>query len=233
MESILTEDDKSNKIDVLKHLYSHIHSEMQEYRATEMKAMIAIGGMIFVITGWAATKTQDLGQEGLLVLSGGVVLLFFLLMGITNKLNKYFIESAQVINKIEHIFRAYDSGFFIGDGELWESKMLLPESWKDFGKASWKEPIFVFAKYFSIFLSLFSLIAIYFSYSSLIGGLESQAMGKIEISSENSIYTISSQIPIDSGLEATILRVEEATGKTWYAKKSSVDGLTWVLINEP
>ncbi len=170
MKPMLMDDDKSNKIDVLKHLYSHIHSEMQEHRATEMKVLIAIGGMILVVTGWAATKKQDLGEEGLVVLFVGVVFLFFLLMGITRQLNKYFIESAQVINKIEHIFRAYDREFFVGHSESWENKMLLPESWKDFGKASWKEPIFVFAYYFSISLSLFSLIAIYSSYSSLAAG---------------------------------------------------------------
>lgn len=68
----------------------------------------------------------------------------------------------------------------------------------------------------------------------LTGGLGSQAIEKVEISSEKPNYTISSsQASIDSNLAATILRVEEQTGKTWYAKKNSDEGLIWVLINEP
>ena len=167
MQPLIAENNDEVKIDILKHLYCHIHKEMQEYRATEMKVLITIGGMILVIIGWSATKKQDLGYEGLLVLSGGVIFLSILLMMISKQLEKYFFEAAEVINKIEHIFRAFDSEFYVGHNAPWDNKMLFPEAWKNFGKEHWNEPIFKFAKLFTVLLSIFAIFAILISCISL------------------------------------------------------------------
>ena len=167
MQPLIAENDREAKIDVLKHLYCHIHKEMQEHRATEMKVLITIGGMILAVIGWAATKKHDLGYEGLLVLAGGVIFLAVLLIHISKQLEKYFFEAAEVINKIEYIFRAYDSEFYVGHNDPWDNKMLLPEVWKNFGKEHWKEPIFKFAKLFTVLLSIFALLSILFSCLSL------------------------------------------------------------------
>jgi hypothetical protein len=51
LQPLISDNDHEIKMDVLKHLYSHIHKKLQEYRATEMKVLITIGGMILVVTG--------------------------------------------------------------------------------------------------------------------------------------------------------------------------------------
>lgn len=159
---LIENDDCETKIDVLKHLHSNVFSEMQEFRATLLKLVIAIGGMILAIVGWGATKSHELGTDGLIIFALGIVALVVLMWGITTRLEGYFKETAEVINKIEHLFRCYEDNAYLTQGEFHSdcsNKKLFPANWEHFGNPTWSEPIFHFSKRFILVLGIFGVLS--------------------------------------------------------------------------
>lgn len=140
---------------MLPKVYNSLASEMQEFRTSMAKIMLAFLGMTFLFVGWAVVRQEVLPIKHKLILSLGIMVVVLLGLVITRLMRRYFTDIASAIVKIQDTAGMFTRGHFV------EEQSILPEHWQSFGTSQWKEPIFTVA-YMTISLSsVFAVTAIW------------------------------------------------------------------------
>jgi hypothetical protein len=129
-------DSEEVKRDALGRIYSTVVNEMTEFRTTIAKILFGSAGAALLVVGWAVTTAPVLSLEKRIIFTIAILLFVVYSSYVTRKMERYFLDIAQVINRIDRIHLAFDVGAYHPE------EALLPDHWRQFGHPSWKEPIF-------------------------------------------------------------------------------------------
>ena len=146
-----------NRFNILNAIRNTMLSEMQEFRAAMWKVSLATNIVILAFVGWMFTKNLPLTLVHRIVLTLGITTILSTTMFIITSLKKHFADHAIVVNKINKLFGAYETGVFFPDDALFLNKF----SWARFGEPGVNEPIFRAAYISANLVYIFSLCAIW------------------------------------------------------------------------
>jgi hypothetical protein len=137
-------------------LYVQMVTYIQELRARVERIVVGGSGLIILLDGWLVTTSHSVTVPGKVVVSVGIALFTCVLALVIRTRHRQFRGYAQIIRKINEVQLVYTPGVFLQD------QILYPEGWKNFGSATWKEPIFAIAYPIQLVVGLFGIVAIWF-----------------------------------------------------------------------
>jgi hypothetical protein len=139
---------------ILKEIYTHVHSEMMDFRSAGLRATTIYATFVAGVLGWMLAERRATGSFVSLSLIGFAVTLYMWFYFI--RVEMFFSDAAEVINKIEKLWGAFKENHFAPQGnqgnleELWglheRKTILFPKRWQYFGTPTWGEPIFLYTK---------------------------------------------------------------------------------------
>jgi len=140
----------------LAEIYNISFQEMQEIRRNNFRLFFGLMGLITIMSGWIITQKEPLCIDKQITMSIGILILSVIFHVLSKKLEKYFRQTASIINKIDKIY-----GFF-QKGKYLNNELLLPKEWESFGNKKWKEPLFIVTNLSTVIFTLFGIVMIWF-----------------------------------------------------------------------
>lgn len=127
---------QEDKLEVIGRVYSSTMAEITEFRTITARLLFWVSGASLAIVGWVVRESDSFDKYEKYLLCASVTTFLLVAASITYRLEKYFLQVAAVINRIDRVHLAYEKGAFLKDDTL------FPKGWKQFGSTGWKEPIF-------------------------------------------------------------------------------------------
>ena len=146
---------ENERFEILKSLHKSLGREIEECRNQITRLTITFSGFTIALMGILIQSDKPLIILNKIMMTGGVFVLFTIMIIMTKSMKSNFSELATVQKRIEILWGLHDDDTFI-DGEK-----LMPDKWLKYGAKEWKESMFENAFRIASLLAIFALIVIW------------------------------------------------------------------------
>jgi hypothetical protein len=94
-------------------MYTSAIAEMTEFRTTMAKLLTAFVTMQLLFLGWAVTTQAKIDVTRQLLLAFGILLVTVIALYLTRAFQRYFLDIASVITRIDHVHGAFEVGRYV------------------------------------------------------------------------------------------------------------------------
>lgn len=101
------------KRDILTNLYSLLMEELKQFRSTSARLLTGFTGLTIVVIGWVVSTQVSLSTTQRLLLSLGVLVLALISLRVNRLMERYFLDIALVVNRIDRVFGLYQTGTYL------------------------------------------------------------------------------------------------------------------------